>query len=506
MKHSLFIFIFFTTIVYSQTNIKAEMRKQNPVDMKSTLNDFEKIKVHKQYLSNAISEKNETFQFYGYLYLFVDYYFTNDYVKMNKCLLDAEIIANKTKNISWKGLINMRKAMVFGIKNDKEAAIKYYNLAYENCKTVKDSLCMGECLEQISAKYLELENYEKAHLYYKQALPILSKHADSYQMALTYNNYSNLLTHEENYKESEKYIDSAISMAYKNKDLYKVMMYKNNKATLFTSTKDYPKALNLYKEGEKINKENKFTDMLMYNYIGQSDLYEETGNYKLAHEYLNKYYILKDSINGVDVQVKISDLELKYKTKEKEVRLNEAQLKISKSNRKFERIYSLLILSGIILAFIVYRLIRKIQNSKKELEKNQSNLLEIKNVLINKNELLFNKEKELKALFQSKEIDEEIKSLDIYNLRILTESDWTSFKQYFDKIYPNYLKKIRNAYPKITEAEERLFLCLKLNLKSKEIASVIGISIESVKKSRNRLRKKINLNIGEDLEVFVRKF
>ena len=35
---------------------------------------------------------------------------------------------------------------------------------------------------------------------------------------------------------------------------------------------------------------------------------------------------------------------------------------------------------------------------------------------------------------------------------------------------------------------------------------MLGISTESVKKSRNRLRKKINLNIEDDLEVFVGNF
>lgn len=501
-----FFLLFLISNVFSQTNIKAEMRKQNPIDKNSTLNDFEKIKVHKQFLSRAKAEKNITNQFYGYLYLFVDYYFTNDYVNMNKCLLDAEVIANKTNNVSWKGIINMRKAMAFGIKEDRENAIKYFFKAYENCKTVKDSLCMGESLEQISAKYKELDNYEKAHYYYKQAIPILSKYADSYQMALTYNNYSNLLNHEENYIESQKYIDSAISMAQKNNDLYKVMLYSNNKATIYTSTKEFSKAIDIYKEGEIVNKKNKFTDMLMYNYIGQSELYTAKGNYQLANEYLKKYYFLKDSLNGVEINLKIADLEAKYENQKKEASLKKAQLELSKSDRKIERIYALIFFSGILLIVLVYSLIKKVKISKKEIQINKSNLLEVKNLLIKKNEMLLKKEHELKSLLSQKEIEEEIKSFEIYNLRILTESDWSSFKKYFEKIHPNYIEKVRSTYPKITEAEERLFLCIKLNLKSKEIASILGISNESVKKNRNRLRKKINLNIEDDLEVFVRNF
>ena len=43
-------------------------------------------------------------------------------------------------------------------------------------------------------------------------------------------------------------------------------------------------------------------------------------------------------------------------------------------------------------------------------------------------------------------------------------------------------------------------------MKSKEIAAVLGISPESVKKNRNRLRKKINLNIEDDLQEFINNF
>ena len=503
-KLILILFCVFSSFnVISQSNLKAEMRKQNPVKEKSTINDYERIIIHKKYLAKAIADKNKTHQFYGNLFLFVDYYFTHDYVQMNKSLLEAESIAKKTKNESWNGIINYRKAMVFDIKQDKKAALKHYFMAFENCKIAKDSMCMGECLEQISAKYKELENLDKAHFYYKQALPFLSKFGDSYQMALTYNNYSNLLTQEEKFEESKIYIDSAISMAYRNNDLYKVTLYKFNKASLYSSTKEYTKALNLFKEGEKINKENNWNDLLMYNYMGQSELYEELGNYKLFSNYLNKYYQLKDSIKGVEVQVKMNESELKYKTKEQELKLKTTQLELAKNVKKNERYlwFSIIILALLIILILIWRI--KNKENKIEYENNKKKLLELTNQIIEKNEKIIKQQEiiNLKSSNNVENLDSNLK-----NQKILTESDWSSFKAHFEQAYPNYIHKIRKKFPKITDAEERLFLCIKLNLRTKETASMLAISDDSVKKNKSRLKKRLALQAEENLIEFVKAF
>ncbi|WP_339889276.1 hypothetical protein [uncultured Flavobacterium sp.] len=327
-------------------------------------------------------------------------------------------------------------------------------------------------------------------------MPILKKYGDSQQMALTYNNYSNLLVSEENYKEAEKYIDSAIGLAKKNNDLYKTMLYQNNKASLLTNKKEFQKAIIIYDECEQINLEKEWGNLLKVNYIGKSVLYEELNNYKLANEYLKKYHTINDSLNGADVLVKINDLELKYKVKQTE-------LELEKNKKKLERNYWFLFsaLFLLIILFLVWRI--NVKENKIESENHKIKLLELTNQIIEKNDKII-KQQELIDKKETKELTKV--DFEFRNQKILTDTDWTSFKNYFEKAFPNYIQKIRIKYPKITDAEERLFLCIKLNLRSKETALMLGISTESVKKSRNRLRKKINLNIEDDLEVFVGNF
>jgi ligand-binding sensor domain-containing protein len=93
----------------------------------------------------------------------------------------------------------------------------------------------------------------------------------------------------------------------------------------------------------------------------------------------------------------------------------------------------------------------------------------------------------------------------ILNANILTEEDWDHFRKTFTDVYPNFFASLRFRFPDITNSELRLSALIKLNLSLKESGSMLGISAESVKKSRYRLKKKFALTEDESLEEFVKK-
>ncbi len=101
---------------------------------------------------------------------------------------------------------------------------------------------------------------------------------------------------------------------------------------------------------------------------------------------------------------------------------------------------------------------------------------------------------------------ESVEELNIYNQSILTNSDWLEFKASFEVSYPKYIKKVLHNFASMTEAELRLFLFIKMHLSTKDISAILGISPDSVKKTRHRLRKRINLNEQQSLEEFVGNF
>jgi DNA-binding CsgD family transcriptional regulator len=56
--------------------------------------------------------------------------------------------------------------------------------------------------------------------------------------------------------------------------------------------------------------------------------------------------------------------------------------------------------------------------------------------------------------------------------------------------------------PDMTNAEQRMAALIKLRLSGKDAARILGISPDSVRKSRQRLRQRLGLQGDEELEPF----
>lgn len=76
----------------------------------------------------------------------------------------------------------------------------------------------------------------------------------------------------------------------------------------------------------------------------------------------------------------------------------------------------------------------------------------------------------------------------------------------FDIVHDNFIKKLRTAYPDLTNNEVLLCAYLKMNLTTKEIAPLLNISTRGVETMRYRLRKKFSLDRENSLTVFIANF
>ncbi len=139
-------------------------------------------------------------------------------------------------------------------------------------------------------------------------------------------------------------------------------------------------------------------------------------------------------------------------------------------------------------------------------ESKKQQLVMYSQILVEKSELISQLSDEIESLRKSHtDEDEQVKNFNkVLNSTILTEDDWEKFKKAFEEVYPNFFASLRYRFPDITAAELRLSALIKLNLTLKEAANTLGISSESVKKSRYRLKKKIALQEDDSLEEFIR--
>ncbi|MBK7872778.1 MAG: hypothetical protein IPJ74_19925 [Saprospiraceae bacterium] len=122
--------------------------------------------------------------------------------------------------------------------------------------------------------------------------------------------------------------------------------------------------------------------------------------------------------------------------------------------------------------------------------------------LIQKNESLKELQLELnKAIRQSdrkdkSELRQYISMID-YSFR--KDEEWEKFKLYFENVYAGFFESLLEQHPHLSQQELRLCALIRLNLSIQEIATILGISAESVKTARSRLRKRMDLSSQETL-------
>lgn len=83
------------------------------------------------------------------------------------------------------------------------------------------------------------------------------------------------------------------------------------------------------------------------------------------------------------------------------------------------------------------------------------------------------------------------------------DDDWEFFEQAFDNADKDFLKRLKELHPALTNHDLKLCAYLRLNLSSKEIAPLLNISVKSVDIKRYRLRKKMALQHDQNLTEYI---
>lgn len=127
--------------------------------------------------------------------------------------------------------------------------------------------------------------------------------------------------------------------------------------------------------------------------------------------------------------------------------------------------------------------------------------------LVYKNELLQKISEEMKKLK-----DENGKKLSEDQLRKIQkviddgmndERDWNLFESSFNEAHESFFKKLKTNHPDLVPNDLKLCAYLHMNMSSKEMASLLNISLRGVEIRRYRLRKKLDVPHDKNLTEFL---
>lgn len=314
-----------------------------------------------------------------------------------------------------------------------------------------------------------------------------------------------------------------VESSFSRNDMYSFAENNKNLGKTYLALKNYDKAIsaleNAKNEAEKLNIES--LRLEINKLLSQS--YETKGNYKQSLLNFKEYKSLSDTIYNVQSTNRFSELQTIFETekKETEIALQIEEIKtlnVQAENDKLTKtLYSIGMFSFLTIAGLLYfgfkqRLKKnKIEREKQEeiyrqeIEFKKKELASQTLHLVQKSTFIQELKENLEKIKQSPELFKvEFRRLVMLLKKESAEDkDWEVFKSYFSEVHNNFDHKIRAIAEDITEKEIRLASFLRMNLSTKEIASMLNVLPDSVLKSKYRLKKKLQLEREDDLTQFL---
>lgn len=130
--------------------------------------------------------------------------------------------------------------------------------------------------------------------------------------------------------------------------------------------------------------------------------------------------------------------------------------------------------------------------------------------LIQKNKLLNTIKSALKNLLE----EDKNKDLNAQLSRLIRTIDkdlegvgnWSAFAENFDQVHGKFITRLKEKFPELTPQEIKFSAYIRMNLNTKEIANLLGISVRGVEIGRYRVRKKLGLSRQDSLSDFLLRF
>ncbi len=361
------------------------------------------------------------------------------------------------------------------LKNDIDSALYYFDSAYRysviNDRQRWQVLVSGNMIEA----YIRTKNYDSAISIGKNIIKI-TKSGDPVHCR----------------------IQAAVGYVY---------LLKNDAAT---ADKYYQNALECF-HIKDTNWHFQYLEDAATLYQEYADVKGKLGQYKKAYKYAIIGARTKDTLAE-----KMNFVELKrIEDKLEEEKLDNAKKinALEKGKIKLQRnlLIAVTFAAVLIIFFVIYRY--RTHREKLERERNiaAAELLSSKDKLATftksiqeKNKLIESFEQKLSEYKPSAETIEYTNHIsELRQATILTDDEWEDFRVTFEKVHIGFLFRLKKEYPKLTPAEVRYIVLLKLQMNTKEMASVLGVNSNSIRTTKSRLIKKLTIENEQELDVIV---
>ena len=302
----------------------------------------------------------------------ISYREAGNYEKAIESTVKALKYCEKINYISSIVSLNLHIAQYYNNMENTDMALSYCEKASEFIDSIDSPYTLASYYNTLGELYFVKKDYVKAAENYKKTLEICINSDYKRGMATSYSNLASIALKEQNFKEAEKYAYLSIDLEYEINHINGVIGALLELAKIQYLQKSYDKALIQIQKAENLCNEKGLYEQLPDIYYHFYQVYKLSGKQKQALKYCENYYILEDSLTGIELKEKIAEIEIKYQTEKKQHKIE--VLKLNNLNQKKQitlqlLLIGLLVLSAVFIVFVFYQyrkrkavVIEKMQN------------------------------------------------------------------------------------------------------------------------------------------------
>lgn len=444
--------------------------------------------------------------------------FLNSSKKLYEALNDQEGIANTTLNIG----------MVYADLNDYEKSFECYESAINDFTALGLKDRVATSFTKMGVVLTEQNKSDEALRYLTDALKMHTANGFTYGIAEVHRKLGILYLKINEFEQASYHTRKSIALGTQLNDNHGLSHNYIILGKILRLEGKVNESLENVEKGLMIASDNRIKQFELLAYEELIELKKFEKKPYEALEIYERYSQLKDTLFDLEKTKQIAFLEFENELDKKEDELLEAKAKEQLSQQ-----LNLLLILGFIIIFIaaiviVYISKQRIKKGKelalrnkeylesvqqltqKELENSELKRQELRQKLefknrelssyalnfIKKNEVVKELEVIIADLNQSNTLEKDaltssLKRILKKNLSI--DKDWEDFSRFFNDVHQGFYANLKSKHEGLTSNDLKLCSLIRLNLNAKEIASILGISPESAKTSRYRLRKKLKL-------------
>lgn len=429
-------------------------------------------------------------------------------------LLDGLSLYRNQKDTLGEANCLMNIGLIYADRSDNDLALEYYFEALKLFESIQAANRSATTYVKLATIFIRQDKFSAAYDFLQRAEYIHGSDEFLYGMSEILNRYGLLKTKTEEYDSATLYLNHSLEVSKKIQDIDGITRNYISLADVALRTNDIDGAEVFLNEALVAARKVQSHKWLKEIYSRLQRIARRKGDLEKAIVYLDQYVQQKDSIFNEQTLNNISRLETELATAEQRRQLDSKENEIVILEQESEIQHSRILVLIILMAAVIISAVLIIRNrqlsaqrkeqlakkeadeAKKELEFKNRELVSYTVNFVQKNQLfeeLMNSVSEMKKSTSDETRKGLIGMERTIKRHLQIDRDWEDFKMRFENLHTGFFDKILEREASLTGNDLKLCALVKMNFSIKEISEMMGISTESVKTARYRLKKKLNL-------------